>query len=100
MTFSLHYSVIIMSIAATRVYRGLPDYFGRADRPHSTQVTPSGQLGRFVARPGTSYLSGSGVTQSSGQIFAMASLTPASDDSSGNGAMVKVKVASGSHETV
>jgi hypothetical protein len=61
-----------------------------------------GQLGTlaFVARHGTSFLSGTGVTRTSGQVYVMDSLTPTSNESSDNLAVEKGKVASGSAEAV
>jgi len=58
-----------------------------------------GQLGKFVARQGTTFLSASGVTQGTGQVFVMESLTPASDGSLGN-VVEKEKVVTGTEEAV
>lgn len=69
----------------------------------STKVNDGsvGRLGKFVARRrGTSFFSTSGVTQGTGQVYVMESLTPASDGSLGNVVEEKEKVATGSEEAV
>jgi len=67
----------------------------------SSQISHGGvgQLGKFVARQGTTFLSASGVTQGTGQVFVMESLTPASDGSLGN-VVEKEKVVTGTEEAV
>jgi len=93
-------ALTIISIGAARIYRGPTDSYGPRTHAHSIQTTHGGRLGTFVARHGTSFLSGTGVTQTSGQVYVMDSLTPASIESSDNLAVEKGKVASGSDEAV
>lgn len=70
----------------------------------SSQISHGGvgPLGKFVARQGTTFLSASGVTQGTGQVFVMESLTPASDGSLRNVVeeKEKEKVVTGSEEAV
>jgi hypothetical protein len=96
-----------VSIAATRMYRGLSDYLGRIDHLHSTNVVPGGQsnttpFGKFVAQvpPDTSITSGGrmqSVGQAWGQVSVSGSLTFAS---SNNAAENLKKTASGGDEAV
>jgi hypothetical protein len=96
-----HCPAFIVAIAATRMYRGLSDYLVRTDIFHSTHVAAGGQsngtpFGKFVAPPnpdtGTN-VSGSGGTQSSGQVFVTKFVTGFSSDTT-------EKAASGSDEPV
>jgi len=93
-------ALITISICATRIYRGNLVRCGSTKRRRSAQASHGG-LGplKFVARRGTSFFSSSGVTQGTGQVVVMESLTPASDGSSGN-VMEEEKVATGSEEAV
>lgn len=69
-----------MSIAATRMYRGLSDYLIHADVFHSVHVAPAGQLnsipfGNFTTRPGAGNISDPGGMQSNSQQTVGGSLT-------------------------
>jgi hypothetical protein len=99
--FHFYYSVVTISICASRIYRGHLLQLGSTKHVRSSQVSHGGvgQLGKFVARRGTTFFSASGVTQGTGQVFVMESLTPASDGSSGN-VVEKEKVTTGSEEAV
>lgn len=86
-------ALCMVSIAATRMYRGLSDYLGRTTFFHSTQVTPgpgavhsnSTPFGNFIAPPSPDNISGfesmQGGSRSSFQ--GIGSLTVASSNDAG-----------------
>jgi hypothetical protein len=84
-------SVCIVSIAATRMYRGLSDYLSRTSFFHSTQLTPgavpsnSTPFGKFIATPGPGNTSGLGSMQSDSESFVQVpgSITVASSNDRG-----------------
>lgn len=94
------YLAYLVSIAATRMYRGLSDYLGRIDHLHSTNVIPDsdGQsnttpFGKFIAQvpPDVSITSG-GRMQIGDQVSIRGSLTFASAN---NAAVENLKEAAG-----
>jgi hypothetical protein len=95
-----HFSAFIVSIAATRMYRGLSDYLGRTDIFHLTHVGAGGQsnttpFGNFVApsssSPDVVTISHTGGVQTQSDVAG--SLTVASSDTT-------EKAARGGDETV
>ena len=101
-------SVCIVSIAATRMYRGLSDYLRRTDYLHSTRVTPGAvpsngtTFGNFASFPDTDNISGLGSIQSGGQssVHAIGSLTVATSHDAGEGKAPSVGDASVGDENV
>jgi len=83
--------VCIVSIAATRMYRGLSDYLRRTSVFHSTQVTPGAlpsksiPFVKFMAPPGTGNISGFGSMEGGSQstVQVMGSQTAASSNDAG-----------------
>jgi len=94
-------ALVLISICASRIYRGHLVHRGSTKRVRSSQISHGGvgPLEKFEARRGTTFFSASGVTQGTGQVFVMESLTPASDGSLGN-VVEKEKVVTGTEEAV
>jgi hypothetical protein len=100
-----HFSALIVSIAATRMYRGLSDYLVHSDIFHMVHVDPAGQLnnipfGNFTTRPGAGNTSDTGGMQSGGQLTVGGSLTSLTFGSSNGAAKKAASGGDESHETV